>query len=387
MTNNNPKRSRVAILGTRGIPAAHGGFETFAERIALWLVARGWRVTVYCQEHGGGPIREDVWNGVERVIVPTSLAGAVGTMQFDWRCIRHAVRTGHATALTLGYNTALFCSWLRLHGVRNVINMDGLEWMRAKWRWHERAWLWINERAGCLIGNWLVADHPSIGNHLATRVSFNKIAVIPYGADRVEDVSADPLIAFGVVPGGYSCVIARPEPENSVLEIVRAFSAKPRDHKLLVFGKYEAGHPYHDAVRQAAGDEVEFVGPIYDLPTVASLRFHSRLYVHGHQVGGTNPSLVEALGAGSAILAHDNRFNRWVAQDAAKYFSNTTDCQLQFDRLLSSDELIATQRQAAQARHASAFRWANVLNAYESLLSGEECFVSQWASDEVLHRD
>jgi glycosyltransferase involved in cell wall biosynthesis len=378
MLSNKDSARRIAILGTRGVPAAHGGFETFAERLALWLVARNWRVTVYCQEVGVGPIREDAWNGVERVIVPTSLGGAVGTMQFDWTCIRHAVRARHATVLTLGYNTALFCLWLRLYGVRNVINMDGLEWMRAKWRWHERAWLWLNERAGCLLGNRLVADHPSIGDHLATRVSRGKITVIPYGADRVDEASPEPLTAFGVAPGGYSCVIARPEPENSIFEIVKAFSAKSRNHKLLVFGKYEAGHPYHDAVRQVAGDEVEFVGPVYDAATVASLRFHSRLYIHGHQVGGTNPSLVEALGAGSAVLAHDNRFNRWVAQDAALYFSSLTECESQFDRLLDSDELIATQRQASRARHALAFHWSDVLNAYETLLAGEECPASRW---------
>lgn len=370
---------RLAILGTRGIPAAHGGFETFAERLALWLAAHDWRITVYCQEDGEGPIRKDVWNGIERVIVPTSLGGAVGTMQFDWRCIRHAVRAGSVATLTLGYNTALFCLWLKLHGVHNVINMDGLEWVRAKWRWHERAWLWLNERAGCLLGSRLVADHPSIGDHLATRVSRSKISVIPYGANRVEDASTDSLAAFGVAPGGYSCVIARPEPENSILEIVLAFSAKHRNHKLLIFGKYQQGHAYHDAVRRAASDEVEFVGPVYDPAIVASLRFHSRLYVHGHQVGGTNPSLVEALGAGSAILAHDNRFNRWVAQEAASYFVTTTDCELQFDRLLDSDELIAMQRQAAQARHALAFQWPDVLNAYETLLAGQKCTASQWS--------
>lgn len=378
MLSNKDNTRRLAILGTRGIPAAHGGFETFAERLALWLVARDWRVTVYCQEDGEGPIREDVWNGVERVIVPTSLGGAVGTMQFDWTCIRHAVRAGQTTTLTLGYNTALFCLWLRLRGVRNVINMDGLEWMRAKWRGHERAWLWLNERAGCLLGNQLVADHPSIGDHLATRVSRDKITVIPYGADHVEDVSVEPLVAFGVAPGRYSCVIARPEPENSILEIVQAFSARPRGHKLLVFGKYEAGHPYHSAVRMAASDEVVFVGPVYDQATVAALRFHSRLYVHGHQVGGTNPSLVEALGAGSAVLAHDNRFNRWVAQDAAFYFSGSAECALQFDLLLDGDAHVTRLREAARTRHVRGFRWADVLGAYERLLAGDVVASGQW---------
>lgn len=164
----------LRILGTRGVPAAHGGFETFAEHLAHHLVGRGWRVVVYCQQDGDGPVHEDTWQGIERVHVPVSRPGAAGTIVFDWIATRHAARHGDL-CLTLGYNTALFCAWLRLKGVRNIINMDGIEWRRQKWGWLAKAWFWLNDWAGCWLGNHLVADNPGIARHLQTRVSASKI--------------------------------------------------------------------------------------------------------------------------------------------------------------------------------------------------------------------
>ena len=133
------------------------------------------------------------------------------------------------------------------------------------------------------------------------------------------------LAPLGLTPGQYVTLIARPEPENSVLEIVAAFSAKrPRGLKLVVLGAYHPeALPYHAQVMAAASPEVVFAGALYDHALVNALRLHGLLYLHGHQVGGTNPSLIEAMGAGNPVLAHDNRFNRWVARDGAWYFQDT----------------------------------------------------------------
>ncbi len=325
---------RIRLLGCRGIPAAHGGFETFAEYLALHLQRRGWEVTVYCQVEGDGGIGEDEWRGVRRVNVPVRRGGPLGTIIFDWRCIRHAAREPGLT-LTLGYNTAVFCSWLRLKGVTNLINMDGIEWRRAKWPWPVRVWFWANDWLGCWLGDHLIADNPGIASHLATRVSRKKITMIPYGSPCVD--SADPalLAPYGLEPNRFATLVARPEPENSILEVVRAFSRRPRGIKLVVLGKYDRGHAFQREVLEAASDEVLFPGAIYDKATLAALRFHSLFYVHGHQVGGTNPSLVEALGAGNAVLAYDNVFNRWVAGEAAVYFCDEDDCAQWIDRLVA----------------------------------------------------
>ncbi|MGF6551743.1 DUF1972 domain-containing protein [Paraburkholderia youngii] len=362
---------QLSIMGTRGIPAQHGGFETFAERLALYLTKRGWNVTVYCQgQVGDTQLGEDSWRGVRRIFVPVQRDGAMGTVEFDWKAVRIAVERDAGLVLTLGYNTAVFCTYLRWRGVRNLINMDGLEWRRSKWRWYERTWLYMNERIGCWTGNHLIADHPSIAAHLGTRVNHRKITMIPYGADRIDEYGGEEVPpGLGLGKKRYALVIARPEPENSVLEIVTAFSRRHRDAILVVLGNYDAGrNVYHRRVVNAAGPEVLFPGAIYDQNAVKALRRHAVFYLHGHQVGGTNPSLVEALGAGSAVIAHDNEFNRWVAGPDARFFSTEADCDLHISALLADPATVRAMREASGRRFDSAFRWDSVLAQYEALL-------------------
>lgn len=361
-------RRCLRILGTRGVPAAHGGFETFAEALARYLVARDWRVVVYCQDDGEGTTFEDSWEGVDRVRIPVVHTGPKGTVVFDWKATLHAA-AHRDLCLTLGYNTAVFGALLRLKGIPNVINMDGIEWERAKWGVVAKAWFWLNDWAGCWLGSSLVADHPEIKRHLESRVSGNKIAMIPYGADAVETANPARVIELGLQPGLYLTLIARAEPENSILDVVTAFSARQRGFKLAVLGNYNTAlNAYHRAVKEAASPDVIFLGAIYDPRIVQALRALSTAYVHGHQVGGTNPSLVEALGAGNAVLAHDNKYNRWVAGESARYFSDTEDCSLQLDEMLGSPDMLENMRRGSRARFFSAFTWPRVLADYEALL-------------------
>lgn len=357
----------IRILGIRGLPAAHGGFETFAEHFALYLVKRGWRVVVYCQESGEGPIREDVWCGVERVIIPVRERGVGTSVVFDWKTVQHASQF-HDLCLTLGYNTASFCARLRLKGIPNVINMDGIEWSRAKWGPVAKLWFWMNDWAGCWLGNHLVADHPEIKNHLMSRVRGDKITTIAYGADPVHEASEQLVRKLGLTPGQYLTLIARPEPENSILDVVKGFSARPRGVKLVVLGQYVRGHAFHDEVLSAASDEVVFPGAIYDKDVVQALRFHSLAYVHGHQVGGTNPSLVEALGAGNAVIAHRNKFNQWVAGPGAHYFRGAPGFDSVLTRLLDNPAELAAMKASSRARFEAEFTWGKILGAYEQLM-------------------
>jgi len=358
---------KLRILGIRGVPAAHGGFETFAEYLSLYLVEHGWQVTVYCQEDGPGTTWDDDWQGVHRIHIPIAKEGPVGTIFFDWKATRHAAQS-RDLCLTLGYNTAAFCALLRIKGTPNLINMDGIEWSRAKWGPVPKTWFWLNERAGCWLGNHLVADHPEIKNHLATRVSADKITMIPYGAEEIDAADEAPVRALGLEPGKYLSLIARPEPENSVLEAVQGFSQVKRGVKLVVLGNYFEDNAFHCAVKAAASDEVVFVGAIYDKSVVQALRFHSLAYVHGHQVGGTNPSLVEALGAGNAVIAHDNRFNRWVAGESAVYFDGAEGFSAALEPLLGAEAKLCSLKTASRERFSEAFTWPDVLAQYETLL-------------------
>ena len=358
----------IRILGTRGIPAQHGGFETFAESLALYLVSKGWAVTVYCQLDGSGEIVDDEWKGIRLVRIPIQNGGALGTIIFDWRSTVHAANE-EGLVLTLGYNTAVFCLMYRLKGIVNVINMDGLEWRRKKWSTLAKTWLYINERLGCWLGNHLIADHPEIKAHLETRVSSDKISMIPYGADSITSADESRLKDYPFDNGQYGIVIARPEPENSILEIVKAFSKQPRGMNLVVLGNYSPEeNEYHRHVVNAASDEVKFVGAIYDKDTVNALRFNARFYVHGHTVGGTNPSLVEALGASLPVLAQDNKFNRWVAGEGAHYFSDIDDCSYLMNVLCVNEFALLDSGKNSKRQFENRFRWDAVHQTYEQLL-------------------
>lgn len=357
----------IIIQGIRGVPAKHGGFETFAENLCKYLSRRHWRIIVYCQENGTAPIYESDWNGIRRIHIPVKGDGALSTVIFDLRATIHSLRYS-GIFLTLGYNTAIFNVLHRLYGKKNVINMDGIEWKRQKWGLVAKAWFWLNERLGCWLGNHLVADHPRIKDHLATRVSRNKITMIPYGGVEVKSAAPSMLNQFSLKTDEYAIVIARAEPENSILEIVEGFSARKRNKRLVVLGKYEGSNPYHREVMRAASDEVDFVGAIYDAQTVNALRFFARAYVHGHQVGGTNPSLVEALGAGNAVIAHDNPFNRWVAAEGAIYAQNAEHFDAAFKRIFEDSQLHSKLKCNTQENFQSRFRWETILTAYENLL-------------------
>jgi glycosyltransferase involved in cell wall biosynthesis len=357
----------ILILGTRGVPANHGGFETFAERYALYLVERGWSVSVYCQEDVETvtvPIRSDTWRGVTRIFIQTACKGGLGALDFDWKCVRDASRRP-GVCLVLGYNGAAFLPYLRLFGKKVFTNMDGIEWKRPKWSLPVRAWFFINEWIAAWSSERLVADHPAIANHIATRRSRSAIVVIPYGGDPVSSAPVAPLASFGLEAGRYMISIARIEPDNNIATLVGAFSAQPRGMKLVVLGKLDDGDPYHAKVRSAAGPEVVFPGAIYDPEIVRALRSHARAYLHGHTVGGTNPSLVEALWAGNAVIAHENVFNRWTAGKAALFFEDSEACEQAISRLVRDDVLVARLAAAARARAVAAFDWRDVLLACE----------------------
>ena len=358
----------IRILGTHGVPAAYGGFETAAENIALFLVKHGWRVIVYCQVKGQGQISEDTWNGIERVSIPICRDGWKGTSEFDWIAIRHACRFKDL-CLTFGYNTAIFNILQRIKGIPNVINMDGIEWSRKRWGFAKQAILYTNERIGCMVGNHLIADHPEIEGYLMTRAPKRKITTLTYGADLVSNAPVALVNNLRLEPGKYLSLIARAIPENSILEIVQGFSKKRRNCKLAILDKYDPDtNEYHRLVTSAASDEVLFLGPIYEKKVVQALRFHSIAYVHGHTVGGTNPSLVEAMAAGNPVIAHDNPYNRWVAQKAAIYFKDADSFATCLEELLSSPAKLAEMGAASRQRFSEEFTWDHVAGGYEKLL-------------------
>lgn len=372
----------LRILGTRGIPGRHGGFETFATQLALYLAPRGWDVSVYCQvdlepdapEAVSVEWKEDIWNNIRRIHVPTGGDGPRAAVLYDWKCVRHASQTEGAI-LTLGYNTAIFSVLYGGKTGEHIMNMDGIEWRRAKWPLPVKCWFFLNELAGCLLADHLIADNPHIKQHLQRWVPEHKITMLPYTGDSDGEVSLSeveciPILRdIGLQPGRFALLIARPEPENSVYELVEAYARRHRGMPLIVLGHYQPElRSYHRKVLGAANSEVIFVGAIYNKTVLLALRHHAALYLHGHTVGGTNPSLVEALAAGTPTLAHGNVFNRWVAADGAAYFTNWREADACLDQLLTSARQRSALSASAKRRFAEAFTSDIVLGGYEAML-------------------
>ena len=305
--------------------------------------------------------------GVRRVLIPVKNT-PLGTIQFDWIAAWHSL-SEDGIVLTLGYNTGLFNLLHRVKHIPNAMNMDGIEWKRQKWSRIQRGWLKFNEWAGAVAANRLIADNPEIAKHLRRRAPQSKISTIPYGATAIFSAPLGPIERYGLTAKSYNLVIARPEPENSVLKIVRAYSMERRGMPLVVLGHYSPeSNDYHAKVIEAAGPEIKFIGTVYDREVVTALRFHARTYLHGHTVGGTNPSLVESLAAGNAVIAHDNPYNRWVAGDSARYFNGEKDLAAILKELERDPSVLDAMEEGSRRRHQEDFTQDKVLQAYEQVL-------------------
>jgi len=363
---------KLSILGIRGIPAQHGGFETFAEKLALFLVNKGWSITVYCQDHNVIEIENEVWNGVNLIKIPSKNKSALDTIIFDYKAMKLAEKKS-GVFLTLGYNTAIFCALLKLKNKINIINMDGMEWKRRKYNIIEKLWLYLNERLGVVFSSHIIADNPAIEKRMK-KISLNQrsITMIPYGADQPKNnINKDEKVkifkSFGINSYKYALIVARPVEENNIFEIVQVFSKKSRNIKLVVLGNYSNKIPYQKKVLNEAGDDVIFLGAIYDKKILDLLRLNARFYIHGHSVGGTNPALVEAMAARLPVLAHDNPYNRWVAGDDAKYFSNKLALEKNIGLLVSDNKTIKKMSLSSYKRYNEKFNWKLILDKYEKV--------------------
>lgn len=356
----------LAILGARGIPAAYGGFETFAEELSTRLAARGRDVTVYCERRD--PDAPAEYRGVRLEYVPAPNLGPLSTLVFDSLCLWRA-RKRHDVVYMLGYAAAFACFIPRLWGTPVWINMDGIEWKRSKWSALGRMWLRLMEALATRTGSRLLCDAEGILRHLQTRHRrLPPASVIPYGAPHVEDRDNELLNEFGLTAGGYYIVVARLEPENHILEILEGFRKSASARRLVVVGDTSRETSYIARIKAIDDPRIQIVGGIYEREKLESLRLHAFAYFHGHSVGGTNPSLLEAMGCGNLILAHDNPFNREVAADGAVYFAEAGDIPDLIAAIEAPDFDGAALQARARDRIATIYNWDRVVNVYEDLL-------------------
>lgn len=355
----------IYIIGTRGVPNRYGGFERLVEVLAPYLASKGHDVTVFCAAEPSAPsVAEDHWHGVRRRYIRTTFTGGVGTLQYDLTSFREVPRG--SVAFAFGYGTALFQLFLKVRGIRHCVNMDGFEWRRAKWSFVVKHWLRMNEWMAARLGDVLIADHPEIQAYLTQRYGVPS-EMIAYGVDLSD--KAQPAHSHALLdqfaPNDFFLVIARPEPENQVHVVLDAYRRSGRRTPMLVIGDFTRTQ-YGRHLKQTYSD-VTFTGPIYDAHVLDALRARAALYLHGHSVGGTNPSLIEAMAAGALIAAHDNQFNRWVIGNGGLFFSGVEDLSVLLTRPVSSAtraEYTAAALRACKER----FMWSRILSAYEKVL-------------------
>lgn len=372
-----PALLRIAILGTRGIPARYGGFETFAERLAVGLVQRGHQVTVYAESEG--PPGPDAWHEGVRVRARRRPAwGPASVLAYDGACLWDA-RHGFDLVYMLGYGAAWACWLPRAAGTPVWINVDGLEWARSKWGRGARSYLRAMEAVASRTATRLIADAEAIAQRFRQHYPGGaRCDFIAYGADEVQPGDADArlLAPWGLAPGCYHVVVARAEPENHLLEIIEGHCLHLQQHAdgwpLVIVGDVSGATPYQQQLRALASERVLFTGGIYVPAQLNALRVFAASYLHGHSVGGTNPSLLESLACGNWVVAHDNPFNREVARDAADYFSGPAQLADRLNQRLAQPPEAVAQR-AARARQiiAQHYTWPAIVDAYEVLMRAE----------------
>lgn len=352
---------RIAILGTRGIPARYGGFETFAEELSKRLVERGHRVVVYCRERYEAPS----YLGVELRYLPTLRHKYLDTVAHTGLSTLHLLLNRVDLALYCNAANAIYCWMPRVFGMPVALNVDGLEKNRKKWNRLGQAWYAMSERLSLVCPTEIVTDAIQIREYYEK--SYRRAStMIPYGAEPEAIESTAVLPELGLERDRYFLYVTRFEPENNPLLVRQAFEKLDTDLKLALIGDAPYAHDYIRQIRETRDPRVVLPGAIYGRG-YHELQSHCYAYVHATEVGGTHPALIEAMGRGCLVLYLDTPENAEVAGDAGIPFthSNLTE-MMQYALWLKPAER-AEWQEKAQTRVRERYSWEVVTDQYESL--------------------
>ena len=356
---------RIGILGTRGIPNQYGGFEQFAQHLSEGLLQKGHDVWVYnSNKHS---YKEDNWCGIN-IIHCVDLEGSLGTagqFVYDFNCIVDARKRKFDILLHLGYTSDSIWHRLWPSEVVNVVNMDGLEWKRSKYNRLVQQFLKYAEKLAATKADMLVADSVGIKSYLIGKHN-KESTYIPYGAEVFEDSNPQILKTWGLSPKQYLLCIARMEPENNLEMIINGYLMSKQEIPLVLVGKTD--NKFGKYLKQKYSNKsILFTGGIYDADAINNLRHFSALYFHGHSVGGTNPSLLEAMACGCSIAAHENQFNRAILAENAFYFSSRNDIHSIIEQQSHDVRLVSFHVKNNLENISSLYNWPKIVDQYEHL--------------------
>lgn len=356
------KPLHIAILGTRGIPNQYGGYESCAQELGLRLARRGHKVVVYTADHH--PLKDEFWNEIKRILVrdPIKL-GTFGQFIYDLRSNLHSRNQQFDIVLHLGYTSDSVWFWLWPKNSIHITNMDGQEWNRAKFSPAVRNFLKQAEKMAVRGSQWLVADSKPIENYLLEKYS-KPVRYIAYGADIPLDFESDVPGFFGLQKAKYDLVIARMEPENNIEMMIQAKLYSSGSIPLVIVGN---SNNYKQMLvkKYLVKDKIRFLDAIYEKSKINSLRHYCRFYLHGHSVGGTNPSLLEAMACSCPIIAHKNQFNESVLGNDADYFSSSEELA----KLLTEQNILVKSERIVSnlAKIEKHYNWEKITDEYEIL--------------------
>ena len=391
---------KIAMVGTRGVPARYGGFETAVEEVGSRLVALGHDVTVYCRRPADGSQPVDEHLGMRLIHLPALRTKTLETLSHSALSAMHAVlqRSTHDAVFVFNAANAPYIPLFRARRMPVAVHVDGLEWRRAKWGGGGRRYYRAAEALAVRWADALIADADGIAAYYQDEfgASTDRIA---YGAPVLRGLGHERLGRHDLVPGGYHLVVARFEPENHVDLIVRGYRSSGAQLPVVVVG----GSPYADAhvsaIREVADSDsrIRLIGSVWDQDLLNELYANCASYLHGHSIGGTNPSLLRAMGAGAPVVALDVRFNREVLGPAGIYFSDEATIARALTIVESHRESTVQLGRALQQRVQTRYQWDDVAAAYEQLAerlatgatrrrecSGKRLLAPQWAYDQVL---
>jgi len=359
---------RIAILGTRGIPASYGGFETFAEHLATRLVARGHEVTVYCRAHYVSP-RQMEYHGVRLKVLPTIRHKYFDTVVHSFLSAVHAVSGRFDAALICNAANAPFSPILRLTGTPVAINVDGLEHKRKKWNWLGRRYYQLAEYLSTLLPNEMVTDAQVIQDYYLAQHNAPS-TMIAYGSEVERRPDRELVRKWRVEPNRYVLYVSRLEPENNAHLVIEAFKKVRTAYRLLVVGDAPyAEHYIEDLKARARGDKrIVFTGFVFG-QDYRALQQNAYCYVHATEVGGTHPALLEAMGYGNCVLTLATPENLEVVGDAGVPYQDEFDLTEKLQRVLRDGSLVHAYRHRAQMRIRSNYDWGRVVDQYELLFA------------------
>jgi len=358
---------RIAILGTRGVPANYGGFETFAEHLSTRLVARGHDVTVYCRAHYISP-RQIEFQGVRLKVLPTIRHKYLDTVVHTFLSALHAVSQRYDAALICNAANSPFAPILRLARIPVALNVDGLEHKRKKWNWIGRKYYLMAERLATILPSETITDAKVIQEYYLARHRAVS-TMIAYGAEV--ERRPDPLVRrWRVEPNRYVLYVSRLEPENNAHLVIEAFKRVRTAHKLVIVGDAPYARDYISELKaRARGDKrIVFTGFVFGRDYRA-LQQNAYCYVHATEVGGTHPALLEAMGFGNCVLTLAAPENIEAIGEAGIAYADEDDLAEKLQRVLRDGSLVQAYRHRAQTRVQESYDWDSVVDRYEDLFA------------------